>query len=563
MQAKSRVLLVLVIVLISAMVLSACGGSAPNTDGRTWFNLPAAKVNLRPDGTVSAYGIPVPVGSVLPAATVAQLQAAGVQQLEARWGRNGVHIYVNGEELPYVEWNSETAGKLQDIIRNVPGLPNAGTIASALPWLRRVGSGVKIQIPPAEGVEKMQIPAWKGETAIAPQEAPAAPTIGPLVLDSISFDKDGKGYNAGVPLESLGAPVNLPPNVMQMINSMGIQKLQIKTEPDGLNVAVNDGALTKLAYDSAALERLLKLVGSMIQDQSMAATFNDLAAKLPGADIQATISFTGEPAGALALSNVGVEIGEDGSLKAMGITLPGGAMVPASALQMLQSSNIQQLDVNLGETGINLSANGQSLPAISWTPESLAKLGALAAPLAGMPQAQLDGLLNIIKTTGVNATVKVPPAAGAEPVAPSEPAKEPSFAPVDLGEFAPPIIRADLGVDSAGNVTNISEINLGDLKAMGLPASITLPPNIVSILKNTGASQVGIQTDAGQLEVTLDGSPALTLNYDVPALQEMFNIVKPLIGVKQLEDPNISKLIHDVVMPLAAGAQVDVTLDLQ
>lgn len=563
MQAKSRVLLALVIVLISALLISACGGgAAPNTDGKTWFNLPAARVKVTQEGTLNAYGIPVPV-QVLPPALIDQLQAAGVQQMEARWGRNGVHIYVNGEELPYVQWNSETAGKLQEIVRKVPGLPNAGLIASALPWLRRVGSGVKIEIPVAEGVQKMAIPQWKGETAIAPQEAPATPTIGPLVLDSITFDKEGRGYNGAVPLESLGAPVNLPPAALDLINSLGILKLQIKTEPDGLNVAINDGQLTKLAYDSATLERALKLVGAFITDPGLSATFADVASKLPGADVQATISFNGTPAGELSLSNVGVEIADDGSLRAFGIALPGGPLVPADTLKMLQSTNIQQLDLNLTESGVNLAANGQALPAISWTPEALTTVGAILGPLTGMAKPQIEGILDLAKTTGVNATVKVPPAAGATPIEPQEPVKEPTYAPVELGEFAPPIIRADLAVDGTGKVTNISELEMDQLAAMGIPAAINLPPNIVSILKATGAKEVGIRSDAGQLDIELDGTPAITLNYDVPALQGLFNIAKPLIGVELLNDPNIAKLVDEVVLPLAAGAQVDVSLQLQ
>ena len=146
MQAKPKFLHIFLVTLVASLFLSACTGGGDS--GSTWFNLPSVKVKVQEDGTAKVYGLPVN-SVVLQPEVVAQLQAADVQQLELRTGYNGVHAYVNGEDMPYLAWDQESVGTLQDIVKAQPDIPRAGMIASALPWLRKVGAGATIQLPAA------------------------------------------------------------------------------------------------------------------------------------------------------------------------------------------------------------------------------------------------------------------------------------------------------------------------------------------------------------------------------------------------------------------------------
>jgi hypothetical protein len=230
-------------------------------------------------------------------------------------------------------------------------------------------------------------------------------------------------------------------------------------------------------------------------------------------------------------------------------------------MAMLQNANIQHLDVNLGDSGVVLGVNGQALPAINWTPAGLGVVSKLATSLAGVPAEQIEGALQLVEDTDVGLRLDVPPAEGAEAVT-AERVTEASFAPVDLGAFAAPVIRAALTVDGSGALQNIGNISGDTLSSVGLPP-ITLPANIVDLLSGLGASQVALQTGDGTAELKLDGETALSLDYDAASLGALLNLVKPLANIELLNDPNISKIIEEQILPLAPGAQVDVTVDLE
>ena len=153
MQTKPKFLHIFLVTLVASLLLSACTGGG--SSGSTWFNLPSVKVKVQEDGTAKVYGLPVNQ-VLLPPEALAQLQAGNVQNVDLRAGYNGVHAYVNGEDMPYLAWDEESVGTLQDIVKAQPDIPNAGMIASALPWLRKIGLGASLAIPAAGGQQAIE-----------------------------------------------------------------------------------------------------------------------------------------------------------------------------------------------------------------------------------------------------------------------------------------------------------------------------------------------------------------------------------------------------------------------
>lgn len=555
MQAKPRIWKVLVTALIVSLLLGSCGGG---TTGKTWFNLPSIALKIQPNGSATAYGIPIPAALLQPA-QIAMLQGANVQRLEVRWGYNGLHAYLNGEDMPYLAWDEASASTLQELVLKVPGLPNANLIARALPWLRTVGWGVKLDLPLASGATALDLPRWNGETAVTPAAA-GEPTLGPLEISNLNFDPQGNGYIGAMPLSDLGAPVALPPATLDLLKSLGITRVGLDTEPDGLHITLNDQPFPTLAYDAAYLERAMGLANVLAPDAGLTTTLNDVASQLPGADVKLAVSFDGQPVGEANLSNLEVTVNPDGSVNALGINLPGGSLIPPSALSMLQDANIQQLDVATGDNSVALTVNGQALPGISWSDDGLTKISGLVGSLTGMDAGLIPNALAIANNAGAGVSLKLPPGEGQETV--DVPAEAPAIAPVDLGAFAPPVIKADLLVDANGNISTIGNLNTADLAAFGLPASIALPGNILDMLKGLGADKVGIVSEAGKADVQLDGETALSLTYDSNSLRSLLALLKPMLGVALLDDPTLSKLIDEQIMPIAPGAQLNVTVDL-
>ncbi len=605
MQANSRVGKVIAAVLIVALLVATVfvGASYGGSSGRTWFNLPSIKLTVNPNGTVSAYGIPINMALLQPD-LIQQLQAANVQRLEVRWGYNGLHVYANGENMPYLAWDEASTETLQDVVRALPqagiAVPYRETIANLLPWLRTIGWGVKLDLPLAGGATALDIPRWSGETSVTPAAA-GEPTMGPLAINNLAFDEQGNGYIGPVSLAQLGVPVTLPPIVLNLVNALGVDTVTLDTEPDGLHIQLGDRPFPTLAYDQAHLERGMGLVNVLAPNAGMTGLLNDVAAALPGADLQIAVSFTGEPVGELDLSNLAVDILPDGSVRALGLSLPGGPLIPAGTLDQLRAANIQQLDLNLRSDGVTVVSDGQPLPAISWTPAGLDAVSTIVGPLTGMGEEQIDSILQVVGSTDLGLSLSVPAAEG-EPAAeegaeegaaegeppadqgtvPAAPGTVPApedaaapaegeeaapgavtFAPPNLGEFDPPVLRAALSLGADGSIESISNLATADLAAAGLPvSSLALPANVMQILGSLNADEIGLTNAAGTATLSLDGEEALSLQYDTAALGALLEKVKPFLNVEMLDNPLVSRIIDEYVLPIAPGAEVDLRITM-
>jgi hypothetical protein len=539
MQAKPTIVKIFLVALIASLVLGACGGG---TTGKTWFNLPSIPITIGSDGSASVLGFNM--GAIFPPALAQPLQAASVQKLEVRIGYNGILIYANGESLPYISWDADSVATLQEVLPKIPGIPGA-MIASWLPMLRQIGLGVAISLPGGGAGG----PRWSGETKAAEEPAPEKPTLGPFTLKSIAFDQSGNLNIGSVSAAALGAggPL-LDANTLGLLSSLGLSSLQIKSESNGIKLMLNDKPLPSIAYDSKSLERAKPLVGAFAPD--MAPLLDNLLPKLQGAALDVAVSFTGQPIAETKLGTLPVAMTPEGGLSIYGIPLP-GVTLPADLLQKLQQAQVQTLNVDVGQEGLFLAANGQTLPTITWTPESLSTLASIVAPLAGVsPGLVSNGLKLIQETGGIKAAVSL----DGSSEAPAEINKT-------LGEAnttGAPILRLNANVEqgaiqSVEGVGNLSELGIGP---------VMLPPNVMQILSQLGAKQVQINTDPGHVNILLDGNTALTLNWDLASLQTALTLAGPFLAGSPLEDPNVAKLVQEQILPLVPGADVDVTLNL-
>jgi hypothetical protein len=541
MQAKPRFVKLCAIALAVTLLVTACGGG---TTGSTWFNLPSIPVVLGTDGSVSLFGLTLPGANV--GAIAQQLQSANVQKLEVRFGYNGILIYANGQPLPYISWDADSVATLQDVLSKAPAnvVPNGSMIASALPWLRQIGLGAAINV----GAKAPTEMAWGGETKVATEEI--APTVGPIQLGGIAFDEQGGLNIAGLSASALGVggPL-LPPETLGLLNSLGIQNLQVKTTPNGIQLATNGRPLPSIAYDSQSLEQVTPLIGAFAP--ALAPTLSGLLPTLQSTALDVGVAFSGEPVGELSLAEVPVAISEDGSLNVFGLPVAPNAL-PADLLGQLQQAGVQQLNVEISQEGIFLAADGQTLPTITWTPESMNTLAGIVAPLAGIsPDLINNGLALIEKTGAIKAAVGLP---GAQPAAGTEINK--TLATPDVSGQPTPVIHLNAAY-SGGSIQSLG--GLDDLPML----PINLPPNIAAILDGLNASELQLDGNPGQLNLLLDGATALTLNYDDASLQSVLKLAGPFLGGTPLENPAILSLVQEQLLPLLPATDLDVKVALQ
>lgn len=533
MQVQTRTLRTVVAVLVISLMLSACSGGG--SGGSTWFNLPSVPITLDANGNGKVLGFNIGYLGLQPA-MIGQLQQANVQEIEVRIGYHGIFLYANGEALPYINWTDESVSLLQDVLRNTPG---AETGATAIPWLRRIGVGVRLKLPLAQGASALEIPRWRGEELAQP-ETPAETTIGPIQFASLAYDENGKPTIEGVPLaeieQALGASLglDLPPLAMQIFKAINVQQLTVATQPNGIDLSVDGRPLPGIAYDTPRLERTLTIAEPVVGDPALVSTLKDVVPKLPGADVDIIVSFTGQPAADTKLATIPAKVNPDGTLAIYGIPLGTSPILQPDVLAKLQQANIQKLDVNIVKDSLYLAANREPLPVISWSDATLETFQKVGGDLLGVSPGLLGGGLAIVRAlvekTPIGLSLDLPVAEGAEAMA-----FEGEF-DVTAVQFQPPAVEGakpalQLGVvfDPSGNLVSLAGIPASTLAAVGAPA-VNLPPNIQELLGQLGAGKLQVATADNALEIVADDQRLVGVQYDNAALDRALSIASLFVA---------------------------------
>ncbi len=550
-----------IIVLVFILVLGACNGGGGG--GSTWFNLPSVPIRVDGNGFGTALGFPA--GQILQQPMLDQLAAAGVDVLEVRIGYHGVFFHADGEPLPYLKWSDESADLVGRVLANVPG---AAQGADALTWLRRIGLGAIIILPTAGD----DIPRWQGEELVR-RESAEETTIGPLQFASLAFDAEGNASFEGIPLaeieQALGQSfgVALPPMALQILSALGVEQFSLATQPNGIDLALDSTALPSLAYDTERLNNLMPIVSAFV-DPSMGGMIGEVIPKLPGADLDIIVSFTGAPTADTQLPTIPVSVGEDGTLGVWGIPL-GMDLLPADLLGMLGDMNVQQLDLSIQASGLYLALNQEPLPSILWTDTSLDTIGDVAVDLLGVSPGLVDGGLTVLRSllakTNIGLSLGLPALDG---VALSDEfdVTAPNFAAAPEG--MEPALRIGAAIDRDGYVQSALGLSLADLA--GLLPPVSLPPLVMNIVGGVGSDTLQLTTSAGAIDLVGDSGSLLTLQYDQAALNRLLVVVSslsdtiPFIGTISEYLPHLPPVISsglDVQLALAGQEAPETKLD--
>ena len=498
---------VLLLTSVLALVLGACGGAST---GSTWFNLPSVTVNVREDGSLRVMGLPVgTTASTGLSAVVDPLQASGVDTLEVRVGYNGIHIYLDGQDLPYIAWDEDSAAVLATIIEaQSPGIG----AEQLLDWARRVGIGVRIRM------SDTRTPRWRGETSYDPMEAPAE-LVGPMDLSGLAFDGNGVLTVEGV---DLGLGALIPAHIGGILSDLGAETISLNFTPNTLDLALNGQDLPSLAYDSDSLAAGLELASALLaNDPATLGLVESFLPKLPALAISGTISFTGQAAGSLVLpERIVVPVNADGTLgDVMGLPLGGiltDPVLPADMIGKLTGAGITRLDVSLSGLNVAAAVDGSPIPEIALHDGAKP----LLASLAPLPDGTLELVETLTAAQPLNLVLSLPGDASDASVS--------MLGAVSLeapSTAAGPLV---LPITITGNA--ITGIGGPDPAALGL-GDVALPDGVLDMLSDLGITSLTIVNSPNSLVIETNGSEAVGLAYDAATMTTLVGLLPALVDI--------------------------------
>lgn len=289
---------------VLAIALSACAGATPSqvADKNSDFfvALPRVVIDINDAGQPSVAGItPDTIKSLslgnldltqyaVPKDWVDYFKSTGTQHVELAFNGDGMFIYANGKQLPHVAFNEESVANLSDMTGTMakdfidPAYQGyIPLIQRFLPLARRLGLNMVVRFPHSGAEVALRDPAVAMGAA---DEKPGSGAVAVRVV--VNYDAQGVPSVAGISADDLGQllggydiyAIKLDPAFIQMLQSKGIQHISMRSEKDGLALAVNDKPLPSLMCDADCLKNTSGLVSTLNTYDGMG-QINELVSK--------------------------------------------------------------------------------------------------------------------------------------------------------------------------------------------------------------------------------------------------------------------------------------------
>ncbi|GEM_PF-392938 len=317
---QKRVTLWAVLLLAVALVFSGCtsrveSGAVMERDADDFFiDLPAVVIDYAADGTASIGGLsqgssdsvyePDPAvseglasilgGMSLQPLWVGHFTASNLQHIRVTNGDEGILLLVNGQRIPSLIWKEEslsaTAGAVSALGLGVPALNKV------LPLVRNFGLGVVLRFPVEEGTEIIPLSGVEESEAVTMarlMQEQVLQTFGgvlPTIDIPILYHADGSwtlGELSDVDWTVLTSTpfyaLRLPPSLIEGLTSSGIHEVTLKTDPDGIHIALNGIGLPYISWGNGEVQNVLAISKQL-------GVLDTVSALLPGADLDSVFS---------------------------------------------------------------------------------------------------------------------------------------------------------------------------------------------------------------------------------------------------------------------------------
>lgn len=302
---------VVVLTVIAALLLSACGAATvPTTDETTdsgqrfLISLPRLVVDVDKDGQASVNGLSIQaVNDIIPGAPLPDLTInpfyvdwmtnTNIQHLEFVSTDKGVFVFANGEPLPFLAWDGNSLNNL-GTLAGIANLPYGNLISRLVPIVQRTGLDIVLKFPTQEGATEVPI----RDAAIAPEAMqPATEETAPSLVTRIDVNYDANGVPsiAGISSRDLAEagvflPIELTPQTLEQLRNNNVKELRFISGADGVFITVNGEALPQVSWNSALLNNSANLYAQMNPESPYIALAKLLLPELSNLDVDLRVT---------------------------------------------------------------------------------------------------------------------------------------------------------------------------------------------------------------------------------------------------------------------------------
>jgi hypothetical protein len=302
---------VVVLTVIAALLLSACGAATvPTTDETTdsgqrfLISLPRLVVDVDESGQASVNGLSIEaVNAIIPGAPLPDLAVnpfyvdwmtnTNIQHLEFVSTDSGVFVFANGEPLPYLAWDGDSLTNL-GTVAGIANLPYGNLISRLVPIVQRTGLNIVLRFPAQPDATEIPLrdPSVAPE-AMQPVTEEAAPSL--VTRIDVNYNSDGVPTIAGISSRDLAEagvflPIELTPQTLEQLRSNDVKELRFVSGPNGVFITVNGEALPQVSWNSALLTNSADLYAQMNPDSPYIALAKLLLPELSNLDVDLRVT---------------------------------------------------------------------------------------------------------------------------------------------------------------------------------------------------------------------------------------------------------------------------------